>query len=112
MPLRLRKAAWDKNTLSRLGSLPFQHSTRARARSHSREASPPTSCEKETLENPRRGQGTLSARAALCFAGQTRAATGQLCSGTGRGGGGKCFQLVQVLARARDPEKARPGFNF
>lgn len=65
MPLRIRKAAWDKNTLSRLGSLPFQHSTRARARSHSRKASPPPSCEEETLENSGRGQGALGARCTL-----------------------------------------------
>lgn len=65
MPLRIRKTAWDKNTPSRLGSLPFQHSTRACARSHSREASPPPSCEEEMLENPSRGQGSLGARCTL-----------------------------------------------
>lgn len=65
MPLRIRKTVCDKNTQSRLGSLPFQYFTRARARSHSREASPPPSCEEETLENPSRGQGALGARCTL-----------------------------------------------
>lgn len=73
-----------------------------------------------TPELPRGNSGKIRAadralrgRAALCCAGQTRAATSQLRSGTGRGGGGgKRFLLVQGLARARDPEKAKPGFNF
>lgn len=40
---RIKRAALDQNTPSRLGSLPFQHSTRAHTSPHSRAASPPPS---------------------------------------------------------------------
>lgn len=40
---RIKRAASDQNTQSRLGSLPFQHSTRAHTRPHSRAAFPPPS---------------------------------------------------------------------
>lgn len=87
MPLRIRRTAWHKNTSSRLGSLPFQYFTRARARSHSREASPPPSCEEETLENPSRGL-RRSGRA-LHFAALGKLALPRASSAVGRAGAGE-----------------------
>lgn len=98
----------------RAGGAPSHSSTpRARTRVHTHARPPHPRAAKRKLGKIRAADRALRGRAALCCAGQTRAATSQLRSGTGRGGGGgKRFLLVQGLARARDPEKAKPGFNF